>query len=362
MHIFLSYSRADQKQAEQIAANLKQAGHEVFFDQHYIKVADDFYRVIWGEIQKAELFIFLISPKSVQSGSYSLTELSLAEKKWPNPERKVLPVMVEETALTEIPVYASICHMLKPTGNVAAEVRAEVKELHKRHRRKKMGQAAASIAGLLVVGLLVVLGYREYLDRGPIIARTKLADMNVAYDQVTFVERVSHGDIDAVKLFLVAGMDPNSIDADENTALMKAIDGEHFDIVNALVKVNVDVNTKNRYGSKAMTWAANRGQETTVRTLLEAGADTDAVNEAFIAAAENGYLSILRLLLSHDVEQSAIDKAFVGVARGGYHEVLVFLSDKISDQSKIASEALLNASSKSGYHRKLTVPLYSVKK
>ena len=76
MRVFLSYSRADTTTAEAVAANLKPAGHEVFFDRDSIKVADDFNRIIWGEIQKADLFVFLISPNSVRAGSYALTELA----------------------------------------------------------------------------------------------------------------------------------------------------------------------------------------------------------------------------------------------------------------------------------------------
>ncbi|MEN8259076.1 MAG: ankyrin repeat domain-containing protein [Pseudomonadota bacterium] len=342
MKIFLSYSRADLAHAERIAANLKQAGNEVFFDRHSIKVAEDFNRVIWGEIQKAELFVFLISPNSVRPGSYALTELTLAEKKWPNPEGKVLPVVIEPIDLADIPIYASICHILQPKGNIAAEVRAEVKGLHTIHRRKKLGRAAAIIAGLLVIAVLAVLGYREYLDQVPVMARTRLAAMNVAFDQNNFVDSASRGDLDMINLFLAAGMDPNASDG-KKTALMAAVGGEHFDVVTALIEANVDVNAKiYNYGklTTALNWAVPRGQEATVRALLEAGADADAVNSAFGSAARSGRLSMLRMLLSRKVGQHAIDDAFVGAAWPGHREILLFLVDKISDRSKVACEAL----------------------
>ena len=76
MRVFQSYSKTDTTTAEQVAANLKQAGHKVFFDRDSLKVADDFNRIIRGEIQKADLFTFLISPNSVRAGSYALTELA----------------------------------------------------------------------------------------------------------------------------------------------------------------------------------------------------------------------------------------------------------------------------------------------
>ncbi len=349
MRIFLSYSRTDLKQAEQIATNLRQANHKVFFDRHNIKVAEDFNRVIWGEIQKVDLFIFLISPNSVRAGSFALTELALAEKKWPNPEGKVFPVIIEVTDLTDIPIYASICHMHQPEGNVAAEVRAEVKELHKRHHRKKLGKVAAIIVGLVVIGLLGVLGYREYLDQGPIMARTKLAAMNLPFDQVSFVDRVSRGDLDAVNLFLAAGMDPNAVDKMGDTALLKAIVGDHVDVVRALIEANVDVNAVSDAANwRALGKAANSGQEIFVRTLLDAGVDNDSVNGAFVAAADNGHLSILNILLSRKVGQSAIDDSFVLAARRGDFEILRFLLEKVSDRFIVTSKALLETTEEFG--------------
>jgi len=72
------------------------------------------------------LFIFLISPESVASGSFALTELAFARKKWKHPKGHVLPVMLARTQLKRIPRYLTAVTFLEPQGDVAAEVAASV--------------------------------------------------------------------------------------------------------------------------------------------------------------------------------------------------------------------------------------------
>ena len=335
MRIFLSYSRADQKIAEQIAGNLKQAGHEVFFDRHSIKVAEDFNRVIWNRIQKAQLFVYLISPNSVRAGSYTLTELELAEKKWPSPENRVLAVTIAPTDLGQIPVYATLVDMLQPEGNVAAEVRTAVNALNKRYRVANLWRSTAIMAALVLAGVLAVQGYRAYLDHGPVAARTRLAQMNVPFTDDAFVASAEDGDQSAVKLFLAAGMDPNALDDNRHTALIQAIQFRRFDVVSTLLEdENIKINA-------AVVAAAGLGRQETVRALLEIGVTAKASNGAFVASAAKGQIDILRMLLTGNIEQMTTDEAFVAAVRGNQPEIARFLQDKISSPPDIASRALL---------------------
>jgi hypothetical protein len=57
---------------------------------------------------RSKLFIFLISPDSVAKSTYALTELNLAQEKWPNPLGHVLPVMVRATDDGSIPNYLKV--------------------------------------------------------------------------------------------------------------------------------------------------------------------------------------------------------------------------------------------------------------
>ncbi len=280
----------------------------------------------------------MISNNSVRGGSYALTELTLAEKKWPNPERKVLPVLIEPTDFANIPIYASICNILQPDGNVSARVRIEVNELSKIYLRKKLGQIAIMLLALVLIGGSALFAYREYLDQGPVTARTKLGVMNIAYDKNTFLNSVLRGDLNVVSLFLSAGMNPNVVDKDGTTALMKAIIEDDLDIVKVLVEAKIDVNAKNKFGWTALSGATARGQDATVSVLLDAGANVN--KEAFIRVRN---LKILAKLMPYITEQSVIDEAFITAASTGKKKLLPVLLDKISDRSKISSDALLKA-------------------
>ena len=73
--------------------------------------------------------IFLISPHSIRSRSYTLTELKLAQQKWRHPKNRLLPVMLKETPIDSIPAYLRSVTILEPMGNVSAEVAYAVEDL-----------------------------------------------------------------------------------------------------------------------------------------------------------------------------------------------------------------------------------------
>ena len=344
MYIFLSYSRADLADAEQIVANLKQAGHKVFFDKHSIKAAEDFNRVIWNKIQKADLFLFLISENSVRQGSYALTELTLAEKKWPNPERKVLPVLIKPMDLANVPIYASICNILQPEGNVAARVTIEVNHLKKVYLRKKIAWSVIILTMLTFIGWGGVFVYQEYIAQTPEKSRTALGAMNVAYNSETFLDSALRGDLGVVKLFLSAGMNSNATNKSGNTALMQAIIGDHINVVEILCQSGADVNKANKNDVTALSLAIDSGQDAMLSLLLNAGARVDKV--AFANVAANGDVSMLTKLMtvSSKLEQSIVDEGFISAVEHGQHEVLALLIDKLSDQSKVVSTALIRVS------------------
>ena len=50
-------------------------------------------------------------------------------------------------------------------------------------------------------------------------ARKTLEDKNISYSADTFVQTAGTGDTETVKTFLIAGMDPNSVDKEGNNAV-----------------------------------------------------------------------------------------------------------------------------------------------
>lgn len=153
--IFLSYPSELRAVAEQIAYALKNAGHTVFFDKDTLISGFDFNKRIKSEIQKSDLFVFLLSKEALAAGRFTLTELSLAKDRWPAPESYVIPVLLDPSlSLDAIPFYLRSVHILHVEGNAPAEVAIAVQKLGGKRRRASM--VAAGVA--VIAGLLVAFG------------------------------------------------------------------------------------------------------------------------------------------------------------------------------------------------------------
>ena len=131
MDIFVSYASEQRAVAEEIALALRGEGHEVFLDRSELPEGDAYNARIREAIGDCDLLVFLVSPESVSDGRYTLTELKFAEEKWRSPVGRVLPVMVRPTDTAAMPAYLRAVVILRPAGNVSAEVVAAVDRLAK---------------------------------------------------------------------------------------------------------------------------------------------------------------------------------------------------------------------------------------
>jgi hypothetical protein len=129
MQIFLSYASEDKSLAEEIQLALLGVGHVVFFDKASLPAGGDYHSRIDAAVKRCDLFIFLISPNSVASGSYARTELKFARSKWHHPKEHVLPVRLHETPWDKIPPYLKSVTILEPEGNIPAEIVAAISKL-----------------------------------------------------------------------------------------------------------------------------------------------------------------------------------------------------------------------------------------
>jgi hypothetical protein len=157
MNIFLSYASEYRAIAEQLAVGLAQDRHQVFFDRDDLPAADGYHAQIRQGIASADLVVFLLSPESIESSSYALTELNLVKERWPDPSNRVLPVMVKRTPYDSIPAYLGAVTILEPQGNVVAEVLAEVARIEKRRKRPRVVLIASGVAAVLVIAVAVFL-------------------------------------------------------------------------------------------------------------------------------------------------------------------------------------------------------------
>ena len=163
LQIFLSYASERERVAEEIALALKERGHRVFFDRDRLAPGKGFHARIEQEVRRSDLFVFLISPELVKTGSYALTELHYASQRFEHPDGQVLPVLVAPTPLDGIPTYLRAVTLLEPKGNPAAEVAAEVDRLCTETRRRVLPGTQRdrtgpwAIATIGVVALLAVV-------------------------------------------------------------------------------------------------------------------------------------------------------------------------------------------------------------
>ena len=153
MNIFLSYASEDREAAESITLALQGEGHEVFFDREDLAAGDDYHSFIRRRIQGADRFLFLISPQSVEEGSYALTELKIARERWTHPAQRVIPVLLRTTPMDRIPPYLRAVTIFEPTGNVAGELAAHLA------KRTPWVRVTIAMAALVAVGVTSVIAF-----------------------------------------------------------------------------------------------------------------------------------------------------------------------------------------------------------
>ena len=164
MRIFLSHASEQGELARSVEIALRGEGHAVFLDRSSLPAGETYDDQIREAIAQCDLFVFLISPEAVAHGRYTLTELELAEQKWPHPSGGVLPVMVKSTELASVPAYLKGVTILEPPGNIPAAVAmaaARVARPWYWHLVRRWAVVLVSV-GLLAVGAAVWWGYQSW--------------------------------------------------------------------------------------------------------------------------------------------------------------------------------------------------------
>jgi hypothetical protein len=122
MKIFLSYSAEDRSLVEPISLALRAQGHRVFFDRADLPPGEEYDVRIRRAIEKSKLFIFMLSPTSVEVGSYTLTELGIAQKTRDHPVASYFLSFCRRLVwIRSLPILKAVT-LLEPQGNMAAGV------------------------------------------------------------------------------------------------------------------------------------------------------------------------------------------------------------------------------------------------
>lgn len=166
MKIFISYPSEERSIAERLNYALLQQGHDVFFDREDLAPGLEYDQMIAGSIASSDLVVFLLTPGFVRPGRYTLTEVKLTEERFPAPDGRVLPVLVQPTDIAAIPPYLRAVNFLVPTGEVVAEAAHAVQRLAaSRSLTSRLARRLRSPLGLTTVAALVALGAIAWVAR-----------------------------------------------------------------------------------------------------------------------------------------------------------------------------------------------------
>lgn len=155
MRIFLSYASQDRAAARAIELGLREQGHDVFFDRDDLPAGEEFHGRIRKAIEASDLVVFLVSPDAVDAGSYTLTELEIAEKTWKQASGKLLPVILRPTPHQTIPSFVRSVTFLQTDGHLPASVAAAVHRLDRARKQKRLVKAGMAAALVFVVAAAV---------------------------------------------------------------------------------------------------------------------------------------------------------------------------------------------------------------
>ena len=127
-----------------------------------------------------------------------------------------------------------------------------------------------------VVSLFVLSNCRPEPHSNPEAARRQLTEKNIEFSVERFVKSIRDGNVEAVKLFLDAGMSPESADESGSPVLMNAAIKNDSSIAQLLVDHGANVNSRTKDGESPLMVAALMGATDTVKVLIKAGADLNA--------------------------------------------------------------------------------------
>ena len=188
------------------------------------------------------------------------------------------------------------------------------------------------LCGILCGVLLTVCACRDKkapVQQGPVTksepakiesvkhVETKLPEPTPPAKQIVaatpeFFENAMQGNTQAVEKFLIDGVDANSQNPEQRSALMFAAFDGHISIVELLLTHGADINAKDNIGRGALMYAASGPNEPTVKLLIEKGAEVNTIDlhEAWtplMFAAAEGQIEVVKTLLENNADWTLKD-------------------------------------------------------
>ena len=167
----------------------------------------------------------------------------------------------------------------------------------------------------LLIGLallfLTPLAFVARCGKSREAARRELERKGVAYSESAFLESAKHSDVETVKLFLAAGMSPDTRDEKGDTVLINAIGANADAVAGVLLNGGANANSRTHNGSTALHLVALTGNSKIGQLLIKNNADVNAKSNIgetpLMIAALRGYEEIAKLLIQEGADVSARD-------------------------------------------------------
>lgn len=107
----------------------------------------------------------------------------------------------------------------------------------------------------------------------------ELSRRDIPYNQEEFAKNTGEWEDDIIRLFLDAGMDPDTSNQEGNTALMSAASKGNITAIEILLEAGADVNAQNKNGESPLWFACAKGQHDIIELLLRAGSNVNMRNK-----------------------------------------------------------------------------------
>jgi ankyrin repeat protein len=174
----------------------------------------------------------------------------------------------------------------------------------------------------------------------------KGVDVNtVNLDNSTALHLAAHRGHKAVaELLIIRGADVNSVDHRDRTPLYKAARSGHEAVTELLIIRGADVNSVDHYGDMPLHMAARGGHEAVTELLIIRGADVNSVDHhgrtPLYKAAGGGHEAVTELLIIRGADVNSVDHhgrtPLHMAARSGHEAVTELLINRGADVDSVA--------------------------
>jgi ankyrin repeat protein len=132
---------------------------------------------------------------------------------------------------------------------------------------------------VLALSIVIILASNTIAIDKSQDAKQKLASLKIELTEKAFLEQVNLGKTEIVRLFLEAGMSPNTAGDYDTSALHSACVQGSKGVVMALIDAKADVNAKDMTGKTALFSTVINGHHELIPILAGAGADMNATDD-----------------------------------------------------------------------------------